>query len=41
MLPLPGVPSLRQAVDTAADLAAAGQLGLGPRTSLLFPARTA
>lgn len=38
---LPGVPSVRQDVDTAADLDAALALGLGPRTSLLFPARTA
>ncbi|WP_327293166.1 2-phospho-L-lactate guanylyltransferase [Streptomyces sp. NBC_01198] len=38
---LPGVPSVRQDVDTAADLEAARALGLGPRTSLLFPARTA
>lgn len=38
---LPGVPSVRQDVDTAADLDAARALGLGPRTSLLFPARTA
>jgi 2-phospho-L-lactate guanylyltransferase len=37
---LPGVPSVRQDVDTAADLDAARELGLGPRTSLLFPART-
>lgn len=38
---LPGVPSVRQDVDTAADLDAARALGLGPRTSLLCPARTA
>jgi 2-phospho-L-lactate guanylyltransferase len=38
---LPGVPSVRQDVDTAADLEAARALGLGPRTALLFPARTA
>lgn len=38
---LPGVPSVRQDVDTAADLDAARELGLGPRTSLLFPTRTA
>ncbi|WUH95716.1 2-phospho-L-lactate guanylyltransferase [Streptomyces sp. NBC_00433] len=38
---LPGVSSVRQDVDTAADLDAARALGLGPRTALLFPARTA
>ncbi|WP_329182347.1 MULTISPECIES: 2-phospho-L-lactate guanylyltransferase [unclassified Streptomyces] len=38
---LAAVPSVRQDVDTAADLDAARALGLGPRTSLLFPARTA
>ncbi|SHM70511.1 2-phospho-L-lactate guanylyltransferase [Actinacidiphila paucisporea] len=38
---LAGVASVRQDVDTAADLDAARALGLGPRTALLFPARTA
>lgn len=38
---LPAVGSVRQDVDTAADLDAARALGLGPRTALLFPARTA
>jgi 2-phospho-L-lactate guanylyltransferase len=38
---LPGVLSVRQDVDTADDLDAARVLGLGPRTALLFPARTA
>lgn len=38
---LTAVPSVRQDVDTAADLAAARVLGLGPHTALLLPARTA
>ncbi|MFI0722550.1 2-phospho-L-lactate guanylyltransferase [Streptomyces sp. NPDC021224] len=38
---LPAVPSVRQDVDTGADLDAARALGLGPRTAALFPARTA
>jgi 2-phospho-L-lactate guanylyltransferase len=37
---LPAVPSVRQDVDTAADLAAARALGLGPRTSRLLAAGT-
>lgn len=37
---LPAVPSVRQDVDTAADLEAARALGLGPRTSRLLPAGT-
>lgn len=38
-LPLRGAwPSLRRDVDTAADLAAAARLGLGPRTSALLTA---
>jgi 2-phospho-L-lactate guanylyltransferase len=38
---LPAAPSVRQDVDTAADLDAARALGLGPRTAALFTARPA
>lgn len=41
-LPLRGAwPTLRRDVDTAADLAAAARLGLGPRTAALLAARPA
>lgn len=35
---LPGVPSVRRDVDTADDLRAARELGLGPRTAAFFAA---